>query len=44
MDLLQKNVAGELGASNVVGDPRICKVSIVGIGMRSHAGRGQQNV
>ncbi|MDA1328575.1 MAG: ACT domain-containing protein, partial [Proteobacteria bacterium] len=23
---------------NVVGDPRICKVSIVGIGMRSHAG------
>ena len=38
MDLLQANVAGELGASNVVGDPRICKVSIVGIGMRSHAG------
>ena len=38
MDLLQANVAPELGATNVVGDTRICKVSIVGIGMRSHAG------
>ena len=27
-----------LGAEKVVGDPKICKVSIVGIGMRSHVG------
>jgi aspartate kinase len=27
-----------LGAAEVVGDARICKVSIVGIGMRSHVG------
>ena len=26
------------GTSEVVGDARICKVSIVGIGMRSHVG------
>ena len=31
-------VVPQLGAADVVGDPRICKVSIVGIGMRSHAG------
>jgi aspartate kinase len=28
----------ELGARSVVGDNRIAKVSIVGVGMRSHAG------
>ena len=26
------------GAAEVTGDPKICKVSIVGIGMRSHVG------
>ena len=26
------------GAAEVIGDPKICKVSIVGIGMRSHVG------
>ena len=31
-------VVPELGAADVVGDARICKVSIVGIGMRSHVG------
>ncbi|WP_027858804.1 aspartate kinase [Marinobacterium jannaschii] len=31
-------VAAELGAREVVGDNRIAKVSIVGVGMRSHAG------
>jgi aspartate kinase len=31
-------VAQELGAREVEGDPRICKVSLVGVGMRSHAG------
>jgi aspartate kinase len=38
MDLLQNQVAPKLGASKVLGDPRICKVSIVGIGMKSHVG------
>ncbi|GAA6140740.1 aspartate kinase [Hydrogenophaga sp. 5NK40-0174] len=38
LDLLKGEVASELGAADVVGDPRICKVSIVGIGMRSHVG------
>ena len=38
LDLLRTKVAPELGAQEVVGDPNICKVSIVGIGMRSHVG------
>ncbi len=38
LDLLREKVAPALGAAEVVGDPRICKVSIVGIGMRSHVG------
>ncbi len=38
VDLLKTQVAPQLGASEVVGDNRICKVSIVGIGMRSHVG------
>ncbi|MBZ2169914.1 MULTISPECIES: aspartate kinase [Marinobacter] len=32
------SVAGELGAREVTGDSKIAKVSIVGVGMRSHAG------
>jgi aspartate kinase len=31
-------VARDLGAREVEGDARICKVSLVGVGMRSHAG------
>eukprot|EP01036_Dinobryon_divergens_P036616 gene36616-47718_t len=38
MDLLKAKVVPSLGAAEVVGDARICKVSIVGIGMRSHVG------
>ena len=38
LDLLRTKVVPELGAKEVVGDPNICKVSIVGIGMRSHVG------
>jgi aspartate kinase len=37
LEILQK-VAGGLGASEVVGDPKIVKISLVGVGMRSHAG------
>ncbi|HHJ14421.1 MAG TPA: aspartate kinase [Gammaproteobacteria bacterium] len=37
MEILQRT-AGELGASEVSGDDRIVKISLVGVGMRSHAG------
>ncbi|MEY6432326.1 aspartate kinase [Thioalkalicoccus limnaeus] len=33
-----EHAAAELGARQVVGDERIVKVSLVGVGMRSHAG------
>ncbi|NBA95707.1 aspartate kinase [Pseudomonas sp. R5(2019)] len=33
-----KNTAKEIGAREVIGDTKIAKVSIVGVGMRSHAG------
>jgi len=38
IDLLKEKVLPTLGATEVVGDAKICKVSIVGIGMRSHVG------
>jgi aspartate kinase len=38
VDLLKTKVLPHLGAQEVVGDTKICKVSIVGIGMRSHVG------
>ena len=38
MDLLKEKVLPALGATEVSGDAKICKVSIVGIGMRSHVG------
>ena len=38
LELLRTKVQPEVGAAEVVGDPRIAKVSIVGIGMRSHVG------
>ena len=38
VDLLNQVVLPSLGAEQVVGDAKICKVSIVGIGMRSHVG------
>ncbi|MCF8203833.1 MAG: aspartate kinase [Methylotenera sp.] len=38
MELLQNTVGPATNAAKVAGDPKICKVSIVGIGMRSHVG------
>ena len=38
VDLLKNQVLPKLGAKEVSGDTKICKVSIVGIGMRSHVG------
>jgi aspartate kinase len=37
LDILNK-VAGELGAREVLGDTKIVKISLVGVGMRSQAG------
>jgi len=33
-----RQLSGDIGAREVVGDPSIAKLSIVGVGMRSHAG------
>ena len=38
MELLRTKVLPVTGATDLVGDAKICKVSIVGIGMRSHVG------
>ncbi|MBL0726328.1 aspartate kinase [Piscinibacter sp. HJYY11] len=38
IDLLKNKVQQQMGAKEVTGDNKICKVSIVGIGMRSHVG------
>ncbi|WP_341891144.1 aspartate kinase [Variovorax sp. YR752] len=38
LDLLKNTVVPKTGAAEVSGDTKICKVSIVGIGMRSHVG------
>jgi aspartate kinase len=38
MELLNAQVLPKTQAARVVGDTKICKVSIVGIGMRSHVG------
>jgi aspartate kinase len=38
MGILQKQVAPHIGARSVAGDDKIAKVSVVGVGMRSHVG------
>jgi aspartate kinase len=38
MDLLNAQVKGHIQARAIVGDCKVCKVSIVGVGMRTHAG------
>jgi aspartate kinase len=38
LEVLDKQVKGPVGAKEIVGDPKIAKVSVVGIGMRSHVG------
>jgi aspartate kinase len=38
VELLKAKVLPDLGTVDIVGDTKICKVSIVGIGMRSHVG------
>jgi aspartate kinase len=41
LDILRK-VAKDIGAREVVGDDKICKVGLVGVGMRSHVGVASQ--
>ena len=38
ISVLETKVKDHVGAKQIVGDPKIAKVSIVGIGMRSHVG------
>ena len=38
MELLKTEVVPVTRAADLIGDPKICKVSIVGIGMKSHVG------
>ena len=38
MEILQSKVKPAIGARGIVGDDKIAKVSLVGIGMRTHAG------
>ena len=38
MQVLEKQVKGHIKASDIRGDNKVCKVSLVGVGMRTHAG------
>ncbi len=38
LDILKSSVQAHIGAKEILGDPKVCKVSIVGMGMRSHVG------
>jgi aspartate kinase len=38
MDVLENKVKGHINAAQIFGDTKVCKVSVVGIGMRSHVG------
>ncbi|MCO5105593.1 MAG: aspartate kinase [Burkholderiaceae bacterium] len=42
LDVLEGKVRETIKAGDIVGDPKICKVSAVGIGMRSHVGIASQ--
>ncbi len=38
MDVLNQQVKGHIKATDIGGDAKVCKVSLVGVGMRTHAG------
>jgi aspartate kinase len=38
MDVLNKQVKSHIKATDIRGDAKVCKVSLVGVGMRTHAG------
>ena len=42
MDILSSQVQGHVQAERVLGDPKVSKISVVGVGMRSHVGIASQ--
>ncbi|HJV73808.1 MAG TPA: aspartate kinase [Noviherbaspirillum sp.] len=42
MDVLNKSVKEHIGAASIAGDTKVSKVSVVGVGMRSHVGIASQ--
>ena len=42
MDVLAAEVKAHIGAANITGDSKVSKVSVVGVGMRSHVGIASQ--
>jgi aspartate kinase len=42
LDVLNRQVKDHIKAGDIRGDPKICKVSMVGVGMRTHAGIASQ--
>lgn len=42
MDVLERGVKQHIGAANIIGDAKVSKVSVVGVGMRSHVGIASQ--
>jgi aspartate kinase len=42
LDVLKRQVKDHIKAADIRGDPKICKVSMVGVGMRTHAGIASQ--
>ena len=42
MDVLAAEVKEHIGAANITGDSKVSKVSVVGVGMRSHVGIASQ--
>jgi len=42
MNVLNESVKAHIGAASIVGDTKVSKVSVVGVGMRSHVGIASQ--
>jgi aspartate kinase len=42
MEVLNKRVKAHIGSGNISGDDKVSKVSVVGVGMRSHVGIASQ--
>ena len=42
LDVLNRKVKGAISAAEIRGDEKVCKVSMVGVGMRTHAGIASQ--
>ncbi len=42
MDVLTGSVQNHIGAASIIGDAKVSKVSVVGVGMRSHVGIASQ--